>query len=264
MSFLLYAPIWVMVTIIMLFSIFVSFAGFRIIHKFYHYENLEKSHNVTSYIFNAYGLLYAVVIAFVVYINWSDYNNAQEQLYNESNHISNLFHEAQGFQEPFKTDLMKNIVSYTDNIFNSEIAEMKEGKSSYESNKEYNKLWDNFLNIDVKKLENTVLYDKCMDEINKISESRRFRFFYLNNTIPKLIWVIMLFGCVFSFSFSFFFGMRSKFPYLFLVIGFTFINIMLLYLIFVLDHPYEGINSITYSPLEKILSHFNTVINGAK
>ncbi len=264
MSFLLYVPIWFMVLIIMLFSIAIVFAGFKLIHKFYYYEHLEKFHNVTSYIFNAYGLLYAVVIAFVVYINWSDYNNAQEQLYSESNQISNLFHNVQGFPEPLKTELMKSIVSYTYNINTVEIFEMKEGKYNYESNIAYTKLWSDFLNIEVKKLDNPFLYEQCIDELNKISESRRFRFFYLNNTIPKLIWIVMLLGCVFSFSFSFFFGMKTKFPYLLLVIGFTFINVLLLYLILVLDHPYEGVNAISYLPMEKILIHFNLVMNGVK
>lgn len=264
MGFLLYSPIWVVILVISLISIGVIFVGFKIIHKFIHYEHLEKYHNVTSYIFNAFGLLYAVVIAFVVYINWSDYNNAQEQIYNESNYISNLFHNVQGFSEPVKSDMMKCIVDYTDHIYNVEMADMKLGKSDYERNTYYSKLWEYFLKIDSKNLDNPFLYDHCLELLNKISEARRFRYFYLNNTIPSLIWVVMLFGCYFSFSFSFFFGMRTKFPYLILVIGFTFINIILLYLIFVLDHPYQGVNAISYLPMEKILNHFNTVLGGIK
>ena len=264
MSFLLHAPIWVVILIISLISVGFIFAGFKIIHKFIHYEHLEKYHNVTSYIFNAFGLLYAVVIAFVVYINWSDYNNAQEQIYNESNYISNLFHNVQGFPEPIKSDLMKSIIDYTDHIYNVEMADMKYNRSDYERNTYYAKLWNYFLKIEVNKLDNPVLYEQCLGLLNKISEARRFRYFYLNNTIPSLIWVVMLFGCYFSFSFSFFFGMRNKFPYLLLVIGFTFINILLLYLIFVLDHPYQGVNSISYLPIERILIHFNTVFSGIK
>ncbi len=264
MSFLLYVPIWLIVVIITLLSIIVDYFGFKIMHKIYHYEHLEKFHNVTSYIFNGYGLLYAVIIAFVVFINWSDYNNAQDQLYTESNRISNLFHDVQGFQEPYKSELMKNILEYTDSIYNIEITEMKTGKSSYEGNLAYNKLWDSFLKIDVRNINNPSLYEECLDELNKISESRRFRFFYLNNTIPSLIWVVMLFGCYFSFSFSFFFGMRTKFPYFFLVIGFTFINIIILYLIYVLDHPYEGVNSISYFPMQKILEHFKLIMSTVK
>jgi len=264
MSFLLYVPIWLMVVIISLLSVAIVLFGFKLIHKIYQYEHLEKYHNVTSYIFNAYGLLYAVTIAFVVFINWSDYNNAQDQLYSESNRISNLFHNVQGFQEPIKTDLMKSIIEYTDSIYNLELADMKIGKLFYEGNPSYNKLWNVFLKIDVKNVNNPSLYEECLDELNKISESHRLRFFYQNTTIPTLIWVIMLFGCYFSFSFSFFFGMRTKFPFLFLVIGFTFINIILLYLIFVLDHPYEGVNAISYAPMEKILGHFKIVMSGMK
>ena len=110
----------------------------------------------------------------------------------------------------------------------------------------------------------TLLYTQCLDVLNNISESRRFRYFYMNTTIPGLIWVIMLLGCIISFSFSFFFGMQTKFPHFLLVIAFTFINILLLYLIYVLDHPYAGVNSISYVPMETILEHFKIVMNGVK
>ena len=264
MSFLLYVPIWVMVLLIILFSVALVIVGFKLIHKFYHYEHLEKYHSVISYIFNAYGLLYAVVIAFVVFINWSDYNNAQGHIYNEANQISNLFHDVQGFQEPMKTALMKSILNYTNVVYNTELAEMKKGIYSYDNNPDYNKLWNDFLKVDVKSAENISLYEKCLDELSRISESRRFRYFYLSNTIPQLIWVVMLIGCFISFSFSFFFGIKAKFPYFLLVIAFTFINIIILYLIYVLDHPYEGVNAISYAPIEKIITHFNSVIQGLK
>lgn len=264
MSFLLYIPIWLMVVIITLLSVAIAYIGFYLIHKLYDYEHLEKYHNVTSYLFNAYGLLYAVIIAFVVYINWSDYNNAQNHIYEESNHLSNLFHIVQGFDEPLKTDLMKSVYSYTEEINKIELPQMRNGIYSYENNASYSKIWDDFIKVDTKSINNIVLYEKCLNELKNISESRRFRYFYITNSIPVIIWVVMIIGCLISFSFSFFFGMRSRFPYFFLSIAFNFINILILYLIYVLDHPYEGANAISYSTLEKILSHFSFILQSPK
>ena len=121
MDFLLYMPVWLTISLLIVLSLIISYSGFTIIHKYYDYTHLEKYHNVTSYLFNAYGLLYAVLIAFVVFINWSDFNSAQSQFYAESNRISNLFHIVQGFPEPERTDLMKSIYEYVDVINKSEI-----------------------------------------------------------------------------------------------------------------------------------------------
>lgn len=264
MSFLLYVPIWLMVIIVALLSVVIAFIGFYFIHKFYDYEHLEKYHNVTSYLFNAYGLLYAVLIAFVVYINWTDYNNAQNHIYSESNQISNLFFIVQGLDEPVRTDLMMSIYDYTEVINKTEIPEMQMGVYSYKSNVAFNRIWEDFIKIDIKTISNTILYDKCLNELKGISEARRFRYFYITNSIPTIIWVVMILGCLISFSFSFFFGVRVRFPYFFLAIAFTFINIIILYLIYVLDHPYEGANAISYHTMSKILENFSTVLQSPK
>lgn len=264
MSFLLYVPIWLMVIIVALLSVVVAYVGFYLIHRYYDYEHLEKYHNVTSYLFNAYGLLYAVLIAFVVFINWSDYNNAQNHIYSESNQISNLFFNVQGLDEPLRTNLLNSICNYTEIINNIEIPEMQKGIYSYENNIAFNRIWEDFIKIDIKTINNTILYDKCMDELKGISEARRFRYFYITNSIPTIIWVVMILGCLISFSFSFFFGVRVRFPYFFLAIAFTFINVIILYLIYVLDHPYEGANSISYHTMTKILENFRTVLQSPK
>jgi len=260
MSFLLYIPIWLMVIIIALLSAALAYIGFYLIHRFYDYEHLEKYHNVTSYLFNAFGLLYAVVIAFVVFINWTDFNNAQNQFNSESNQISNLFQTVQGFEDPLKTELMKSIYEYAEVINKQEIPDMQKGIYIYDHNSEYKRIWQVFLKVDIKTINNVQLYEQCLNELKGISEARRFRYFYLLNSIPLIIWVIMIIGCLISFSFSFFFGVRNRFPHFFLAAAFTFFNILILYLIYVLDHPYEGTNAISFSTMEKIISHFNSVL----
>lgn len=157
MSFLLYVPIWFMVIIVALLSVVIAYIGFYLIHKFYDYEHLAKYHNVTSYLFNAYGLLYAVLIAFVVYINWTDYNNAQNHIYSESNQISNLFYIVQGLDEPMRTELMQSIYRYTEDVNKTEIPEMQKGIYSYENNAAYNRIWDDFIKVDIKTINNTIL-----------------------------------------------------------------------------------------------------------
>ncbi len=253
-------PVWLTISLLIVLSLIISYSGFTIIHKYYDYTHLEKYHNVTSYLFNAYGLLYAVLIAFVVFINWSDFNSAQSQFYAESNRISNLFHIVQGFPEPERTDLMKSIYEYVDVINKSEIPEISSGNYSYEHNPAYNKLWKALLSLNEKQIQNPIIYDKALDELNKISESRRLRYFYIGNRVPGLIWIVLIAGCLMSFSFSFFFGIKARFPYFFLAVAFTFINIIMLYLIFVLDNPYEGVNAISYDTMEKVQVHIKSVM----
>ena len=46
----------------------LALAGLRFVRKKYSTEVLKENHEVEAIIFNAFGLLYAVVVAFVVFV----------------------------------------------------------------------------------------------------------------------------------------------------------------------------------------------------
>lgn len=262
--FLLDLPLWAAMVVILVLSVVLSYAGLKTIHKFYKYEQLTEIHQLSSYIFNAYGLLYAVVIAFVIYINWSEYNEAQRQVYVETNQLSNIFHNAQGLDSAYKLDIMKATVNYTENIMTDDFASMKNLKRGLKTRESYDNLWNSVLKIDLNKLNNPKAYEICLLELNQVSEARRLRYLYMENTIPAVIWVIMGIGCFITLAFSYSFGIKRRYPYILFVISFTYVNVLMLYLILVLDYPFSGYNSISNEPYAIILNHFKEVLSSIK
>ena len=57
-----------------------ALAGLQLVRKQYSTEVLKENHEVAAIIFNAFGLLYAVVVAFVVFVTWSGYDDATKNL----------------------------------------------------------------------------------------------------------------------------------------------------------------------------------------
>ena len=55
------------------------------------------------------------------------------------------------------------------------------------------------LSLNEKQIQNPIIYDKALDELNKISESRRLRYFYIGNRVPGLIWIVLIAGCLMAF-----------------------------------------------------------------
>jgi hypothetical protein len=262
--FLLELPLWAALIVLLVFSIVVSYSGLKLVHKFYQYEHLKETHELSGYIFNAYGLLYAVVIAFVVYINWGEYNEAQRQVYVETNQMSNIFHNAQGFDDSLKINLMKAVTNYAESVMTDDFAAMKKLNRSAKTREAYDKLWDVMLKADTGRIKNPKVYEMCLDELNQLSEARRLRYLYMENTIPTVIWVIMIVGCLITMCFAYLFGMKNKNPYIFFVIAFTYINILMLYLILVLDYPFTGYNTISNEPYLIMINHFKDVMGMLK
>jgi hypothetical protein len=184
--------------------------------------------------------MYAVLISFVVFINWSEYDHTLQNVYLETDELSKIFYNANGFPDSLKKEIHTAVLNYCMVVANEEWELMKYGKRSEEANTVYNKLWDVFLKMDVNKLPNVFLYQESLARLNIFSEKRRLRYHYMQNTIPDIVWFIVLLSAAISSAFTYFFGMKHKVPHYLMGIIYTVVNAMIIFLIYVLDHPFSN------------------------
>ena len=78
MNILLRFPLPLSILIVIIFSVTISYFSLKFVKKKYPHELLKENHEVAGYIFNAFSIMFSVLISFVVNINWSDYNEAQK------------------------------------------------------------------------------------------------------------------------------------------------------------------------------------------
>ena len=103
MEFLLNLPVPISFLIVSAITTFVALAGLHFVRKKYSTEVLRENHEVAAIIFNAFGLFYGVMVAFVVFVTWSGYDEATKNLQMEANEADDLFHCAKAFPEPAST-----------------------------------------------------------------------------------------------------------------------------------------------------------------
>ena len=100
MQFLLNLPSAISFLIVSVITTAAALAGLRFVRKKYLTEVLKENHEVAAIIFNAFGLLYAVVVAFVVFVTWSGYDDATKNLQMEANEVDDIFHISKAFSDP--------------------------------------------------------------------------------------------------------------------------------------------------------------------
>src|SRR6266576_123404 len=100
MQFLLNLPIGISFLIVSAITTFVALAGLHFVRRKYSTEVLKENHEVAAIIFNAFGLFYGVIMAFVVFVTWSGYDDATKNLQMEANEVDDIFHLAKAFPAP--------------------------------------------------------------------------------------------------------------------------------------------------------------------
>src|SRR5437870_11784042 len=92
MEFLLNLPTPISFFIVSAITTLLALVGLYLVRKKYSAEVLKENHEVAAIIFNAFGLFYGVMVAFVVFVTWSGYDEATKNLQLESSEALDLFH----------------------------------------------------------------------------------------------------------------------------------------------------------------------------
>jgi Na+/proline symporter len=253
MQLILYLPVAVSFLIVSAITTLVALAGLRFVRKAYPAEVLKENHEVAAIIFNAFGLLYGVVVAFVVFVTWGGYDDAKKNLEMEANEADDIFHITKTFPDPARGMIQQGLIDYIASVYNDELKRMSQGDISLQSNRSMARLITVFYQIDDKSVPNRELYAESLTRLNNLAQYRRIRIFAGNDTVPFAVWLVLLVGGVITISYTYFFGMKNiKSQYL-MTAALTVTITLILVLIYILDHPFTGTSKVSTEPLKEVL-----------
>jgi hypothetical protein len=253
MRFLLSLPAPISFLIVSAITASFAMAGLYLVRRKYSAEVLKENHEVAAIIFNAFGLFYGVMLAFVVFVTWSGYDEATKNLQMEASETLDIFHSVEAFPDPSNKIIQQGLRDYVASVYNDEVERMSQGDISLYSGGAHTELGTLFNQIDATSVPNKELYAETLKRLNNLAEYRRLRIFVGNNTVPSVIWLVLLVGGVFTVLYTFFFGMKNIKAQYWITATLTVTITMILFLIYVLDHPFTGTSMVSTKPLRQVM-----------
>lgn len=253
MQWLIEQSLFVSFLIICIVPVGISLGGLMFIRKKFPHERIKDNHETASVIFNAYGLLYAVVVAFVFFITWSSYDKAMMDSEIEANQLMDLFYLSNAYPDSIRMNLQKQIIDYTKEITLNEWQMQASGEISPVAAEKVHTLWNTILIVNTGTKIDENICASTFETMKNITEYRRLRMFAVRQTVPSIIWTVLLIGGILSIICTYFFGMKNALPQYLITACFTIIITLMLYLIYVLDHCFIGTNAISNEPLKMVL-----------
>src|SRR6266436_7099642 len=237
-------------------AITTSFAlfGVYLVRKTYSADVLKENHEVAAIIFNAFGLFYGVMVAFVVFATWNGYDEATKNLQMEASEALDIFHSAESFPDPANKIIQQGLRDYVASVYNDEVQRMSQGEIGVYSGGAHASLRTLFSQMDATSIPNRELYAESLRCLNNLAQYRRMRIFAGNDTVPPVIWLVLLVGGVFAVSYTFFFGMKNIRAQYLITTTLTVMLTSILFLIYVLDHPFTGTSRVSLEPLREAMA----------
>ena len=254
MRFLLELPPPVSFFIVSAVTTLFGLFGLYLVRRKYSAEVLKENHEVAAIIFNAFGLFYGVLVAFVVFVTWNGYDDATKNLQLEASEALDIFHSAEAFPDSPRKIIQQGVRDYLAAVYNDEVPKMATGDLSVYSGGAHSPLKLLFSQVDAASIPNRELYGESLRCLNNLAQYRRLRIFAGNDTVPPVIWLVLLVGGVFAVSYTFFFGMKNIRAQYLITTTLTVMLTSILFLIYVLDHPFTGTSRVSLQPLRQAMA----------
>jgi hypothetical protein len=180
----------------------------------------------------------------------------------EAAKLSDLYADAGAFEEPIKQNIRQAITEYTETIVQKEWPAMKTGERRDRETREmmreaYNKLWQVYLENSEKCIRKSpLMYEESMRQLNSMAEYRRLRRFGMRASTPLAIWIVLIGGGIIAVAYTLLFWSKHFWAQCAMTTAYTTLNSMVLYLIYILDHPFMGHTSIPSDPFNTVLRTF--------
>lgn len=240
--------------IVLIASASLSLIALIIIRKKIGWEVFRENHEVGGFLFNALGLIYAVLIAFVVFATWDEYDTAQEYCDKEANMLQDIFLNSEGLPEQSERQIKQKVIEYLEGVINEDWPLLAVDESNPRTKDKLIEIWKVYMSIDTLRNEKEKIYfQESLIKLNDITDYRRMRILSAQNHIPVVIWTVIIFGALTSVGFSLFFGTKNLKIQAVMTALFAMTNAIILLLILDLDHPFAGDIKIMPEPFEYIL-----------
>src|SRR5438046_5260287 len=135
MQFLLNWPAWLSFLVVSAVTTLTAVGGLLLVRKKYSAEVLRENHEVAAIIFNAFGLFYGVMVAFVVFVTWNGYDEATKNLQMEANETDDIFHLTEAYPDPARKMIQQALMDYVASVYDDELKRMSQGDIRLHSNR---------------------------------------------------------------------------------------------------------------------------------
>jgi hypothetical protein len=209
-------------------------------HVFKH-ETLAPHNEVAGVILTVVGTLYAVILGFVVVVVWQNFTTASGVCGNEANALAYVYRLGRGLPQPAHDTIRHDIVRYAQSVLTVEWPRMVAGgKSNRATGDLARQIGKEVVNFRPATPAEINLQAAMLSALGEFLNDRRTRLTYLESSIPRILWGVLVFGAIALLGITFLIGLQNRPVQLIMTAVLSAMIALSLVTIFELDSPLEG------------------------
>jgi hypothetical protein len=214
----------------------------------------ESRNDVTAVYFNMIGVLYAILLAFVVVVAWEQFNAAGAATETEVTRMSNLWRDAGGLAPEPRDQIRANLTAYLQDVIEEEFVTMAHGEASPIAQRSYEAVWDRYYTLEPAVGNSQSFFSESLTRLNELGAARRIRLLASRSSIPIPLWILLIGGGGFTIAWLCLFWMDSNRLQVGMIAAVGGFTGFILFLIYALQHPFAGTVAVSSDVYQELLA----------
>lgn len=252
---LLIIPTPLLCIIIVAGSVALAVAALLVVRSFVPHHRLKQHNDVAGSIFATVGVLYAVLLGFVVIIVWQNFDKANLNVQEEGNCLVDLYRDSSVFSPDFKKEMHGLLKSYAKTVVSEEWKTMQRGEQCKDVTEILTKMWDLYGSYLPKNITEQTFFEESVRKLNELGGLRRLRLLDSHKGIHPVLWFVLIVGGMVTMTFISFFGAENLKAQIAMAVLLAMLIGLILFTIASMDYPFTGTVAVSTDAFKPILAH---------
>jgi hypothetical protein len=251
-QFLTTQPGWVLILFLFLFTA-LAMTGPWLVRRRVRLAHLRGNNEVAGFKFAVIGVLYAVLLAFVVIISWERFYDADRALAREAGCAATIYRLSGGLDETTAATLRADLTAYLKSVLADDWPAMSVGRSSRVTTQVLNDLYTTLVHFRPADLHDSDVQADLLNQLDEMTRARRDRLVMAEGTVPNVLWFVLFLGAALTISFTFFFGTDNLIAQSCMTGILAAIILSAVLVVIAMDRPFTGAITVSKEPIRAVL-----------
>lgn len=174
-------------------------------------EVLRRHNDVAGFLFSAVGVLYAVVLGFVVVVVWQKYDQAVSNVESEVNAVANLYHVVDAFPASVRERIRSGLRTYGETVARIEWPDMNRDQPVPElGSRQLDTVAYMIDTFSPRNFKEFAAQQAAMANEQRLWDARRSRLIESVPAVPSVLWFALIAGALSMVAFCYIFGVENR------------------------------------------------------
>jgi hypothetical protein len=225
---------------IVLLCVLLALVFLLLMRRFWPSSQRREHNEIIGWQVSVLGTTYAVIMGFMLYAVWTDFNSAEMNSDSEANSLVNVYRLSEGLAPAERDKIQKLSRDYADAMINEEWPAMNEGSLSLSGHRIVQQLWSTTMQAKPSRLSEQTSWNHVLTELTNMTEYRRLRELQSKSKLPGILWTVLIVGGVITTMSSCLFGTDNFKLHAIQVFSLSLLLALALVAIADIDRPFRG------------------------